>query len=126
MVEYAVSPCRVCGKPQKRMIFGMCRMCARDAGTPGWTAELAVAAINRWVAEYGHPPSSQMWTRGGDWWPSRTTFTELFGSWDAGIRAAGYRSYGKGPVDNPRTRAGWAAVRRMARPMREGPRRWGS
>jgi hypothetical protein len=72
-----------------------------------WTRERIIAAIHDWAQVYGEPPAIADWspttarqrlhdeprarrfeTAAGRW-PSFTTVVNEFGSWNAGIRAAG-------------------------------------
>lgn len=86
-----------------------CRECgARRSGETRtvWTREKIIAAILEWVALYGEPPAIPDWHpyaaehqlsdakraarfRGGDW-PSAESVIREFGSWNAGIAAAGF------------------------------------
>lgn len=66
-----------------------------------WTRETVVAAIERWGALYGVSPSANEWNatlareagdtryESGDW-PTIHTVQRVFGSWNAGIEAAGF------------------------------------
>jgi hypothetical protein len=72
-----------------------------------WTRELVIERIREWTERYGEPPATPDWSpihaRGiGDeerarhfedawgYWPWFTVVVRLFGSWNAGIRAAGF------------------------------------
>lgn len=89
-----------------------------------WTPELVVAAIRDWAEEYGEPPAVPDWLpsqalRMNDpgrarrfWdadgrWPHHTIVFRVFGSWNAGIRAAGYepRAVGGGGGNGARHRS---------------------
>jgi hypothetical protein len=63
-------------------------------GKPGrsqqWTEALIIAAIQRWAAEHGKPPVSTEWQKRGDHHPVAQTVAARFGSWTAGLRAAGF------------------------------------
>jgi LAGLIDADG endonuclease/Homing endonuclease associated repeat len=67
--------------------------CARSQGKPGrWTGELIVAAIERWTAEHGFPPTYEEWSRVGTRsreCPSSTTVKRVFGSWHGALADAG-------------------------------------
>lgn len=85
-----------------------CRECSRrhQHADRLWTPEAIVCAIQQWADEHGGiPPAAQEWNagymskraqatklaefhRGG--YPSVTTVVNEFGSWNAGIRAAGF------------------------------------
>ncbi len=65
-----------------------------------WTRERIIAAICRWTARRGFPPTAAEWQqrsreRGGGlievvrMWPSVSTVIDEFGSWAAGLEAAG-------------------------------------
>jgi hypothetical protein len=81
-----------------------------------WTPEKVVAAIREWADEYGAPPAIPDWSprhardlgdegravrfeRAAGRWPSFNTAIRVFGSWNAGIRAAGYEPR---PVGRPK------------------------
>lgn len=55
-----------------------------------WDHNSILAAIRRWVAEHGEPPRSLQWMTSTDGNPSRVTVAHWFGSWNAGIAAAGF------------------------------------
>lgn len=86
-----------------------CVTCANRKNGRGktvWTREKIIAAIREWAAEHGEPPAGADWNanqarRLGDEararrfeddprWPWFSIVTRAFGSWNAGIRAAGY------------------------------------
>lgn len=70
-----------------------------------WPRERVIEAIRAWAERYGAPPAAPDWNpaqarwfghpekverfRGGEW-PSTTTVAKRFGSWAAGIEAAGF------------------------------------
>lgn len=73
-----------------------------------WTADAVALAIEEWAAEYGEPPRGTEWNPWqarymgrDDWaqrfeaadgqWPSAMTVVRVFGSWSAGIAAAGFK-----------------------------------
>jgi hypothetical protein len=78
-----------------------------------WTKERVIAEMHRWVEIFGRPPGAMDWDtsliqrsktltaeakarklqryQGGNW-PSRNAVTARFGSWSAGLRAAGLAS----------------------------------
>lgn len=76
-----------------------------------WPRERIEEAIRDWAALFGEPPRSSEWTpapaRGGGhvglaarrWrnehprWPSRGTVCHAFGTWNAALRAAGFRPH---------------------------------
>jgi hypothetical protein len=79
-----------------------------------WTPERIIAAIQMWAQKYGSPPTACDWRvsparraeafdrfQVGDW-PCTKIVQIRFGSWSAGIRAAGFKPRSKG---RPRRRA---------------------
>ena len=90
-------------------------LCAKHAaaGVRSRTKERAIAEIQRWVAEFGRAPSAMDWNpyaverhptlteetkqrkierhRAGGW-PWASLVTNAFGSWSAGLKAAGLES----------------------------------
>ncbi|MFL5911443.1 MAG: homing endonuclease associated repeat-containing protein [Gaiellaceae bacterium] len=69
---------------------------SRSSSTRGWSRgkrwdeETVVAAIVRWHAEHGAPPTSAQWLNAADGYPSQSSVRKVFGSWAAGIEAAGF------------------------------------
>ena len=56
-----------------------------------------VALIQIWAREHGAPPRAADWMNvKGTRWPSYLTVVRAFGSWDAGIEAAGFEPRGRG------------------------------
>jgi DNA-binding CsgD family transcriptional regulator len=91
------APCRDCGT----FVVTSTR-CAHCAGRrPEWTREEVLAAFRAWVREEGRVPAAGDWVPTADatrkWgreyprWPSDVTVRTLFGSWRAGVAAAGLR-----------------------------------
>lgn len=71
------------GRDRAPVVCMECRM---------WEPDVVLAAVRRWASEHdGKAPSETDWRRRGDYSPSAKTVQRLFGSWDAGIRAAGLR-----------------------------------
>jgi hypothetical protein len=85
----------------------LCLVCnARRQGALNrvWTRELIVSRIREWRDVYGEPPTMRDWSRhrlkdegrakrfegAVSHWPSCVTVHEVFGSWNAAIRAAGF------------------------------------
>lgn len=63
--------------------------------------EFIIGKILQWSVDHGEPPKVNDWrhVRGTEW-PSYLTVIRAFGSWDAGIEAAGYQPRGRGrPVE---------------------------
>lgn len=84
----------------------VCRICAAEDRTI-WPREAIVAAIREWVARYGQTPAAYEWdpaiykAKGGmnpevrrryrqHNWPATNTVINHFGSWNAGMEAAGF------------------------------------
>lgn len=61
-----------------------------------WTREAIICAIQRWANHYGDPPTSKAWKTAIDTYPSTWMVTNVFGSFNNGIRAAGYRPRSRG------------------------------
>lgn len=64
----------------------------RTPGKPGarlWTATKVVVRIRRWYRRTGKVPMEDQWVRAAKDRPSAGTVKNIFGSWNAGIRAAG-------------------------------------
>lgn len=89
--------CAACGGPV--ITARLCRACAWRR-RPEWTAEAVVAAIAAWNREESRLPRAHDWLPGSEherkWareyprWPSSITVRTIFGSWNAGIEAAGF------------------------------------
>jgi hypothetical protein len=56
-----------------------------------WTPELIVYAIELWHRQQLRIPTTDEWDRAGPNHPSRVTVIRCFGSWNAAMRAAGFR-----------------------------------
>jgi hypothetical protein len=90
--------CRACGGPA--ITSSLCRTCA-PGRRPAWGPGDVIDAIQAWVYECGRLPRSEDWRPAADpgtkWadeyprWPSYMTVRTLFGSWNAGLEAAGFR-----------------------------------
>ena len=56
-----------------------------------------IELIRDWAAEHGKPPRASDWKGVTDTrWPSYLTVYRAFGSWDEGIKAAGFTPRGRG------------------------------
>lgn len=71
-----------------------------------WTRERIVEALDEWADAHGSPPSMFEWRRSGDSHPPASVVQERFGSWRAGLAAAGMtprpsRPRRRGPCDVP-------------------------
>lgn len=108
-------PCDVCGKtvnPNGLRSEAMCARCAgviRRAGSRQWILD----SFAEWNARFGAPPSALDWNlalartrrycgwkaerceRTGRKWPSVTLVQAHFGSWNAGLEAAGFKALAK-------------------------------
>jgi hypothetical protein len=71
-----------------------CPPCAaRHARPPERTRAEVIEAIRSWTAETGRPPRQADWPSvNGARWPSYMTVTTHFGTWRAGLEAAGFRA----------------------------------
>jgi ribosomal protein S14 len=56
-----------------------------------WSAHDIIRSILSWADMYGEPPANREWRRAGADHPSASTVFNRFGSWNAGIAAAGFR-----------------------------------
>jgi hypothetical protein len=54
-----------------------------------WNCETIVYAIRLWHRKHARPPLTREWERAGENHPARMTVARAFGSWNAGIAAAG-------------------------------------
>jgi hypothetical protein len=75
--------------------YGRWRMTNAAAGYPRhrgthWTPQEIVCALHAWVAEHGEPPASPDWKCATQSHPMMHTVMRTFGSWRAGLEAAGY------------------------------------
>jgi hypothetical protein len=93
--------CRDCGTA---VVSGAdrCLRCALERRRERvWTGAEIVTALRAWTAETGAPPSTSEWDSGEraapssrrqrDRWPSVHLVRSRFGSWEAALRAAGFR-----------------------------------
>jgi hypothetical protein len=82
-----------------------------------WTRETVVESMRAWAAEHGRPPRATDWTHAEQGaHPSSKTVYDLFGSWPAGLAAAGFSPSPPAPRPSP--------PRRRSRPDRSSlPRR---
>ena len=55
-----------------------------------WTEWRIIAAFQRWEAKHGEPPRARDWARGVPEYPAKSTVEKVFGSWNAGLVAAGF------------------------------------
>jgi len=56
-----------------------------------WTQDSIVYAIELWHRRHLRTPTAEEWERAGEDHPCRQTVLRVFRSWNAAIRAAGYR-----------------------------------
>jgi uncharacterized protein (DUF433 family) len=97
-----------------------CRSCAPMGAPQFWTPPLVVERIRAWVELYGNIPAATDWNPSmarlngrpdiadrfyaDGCWPHYSTVVARFGSWNAGIEAAGFTPRATGHRDNPRGR----------------------
>jgi len=55
-----------------------------------WTGDQIVAAIRAWEEETGKPPTARDWREQRSSRPTTRRVIRVFGSWNAGIVAAGF------------------------------------
>lgn len=63
---------------------------------PKWHSGQVVAAIKRWTAARGAPPTAEEWRIAGSWWPCYTTTVKVMGSWSEAMAAAGVKARPRG------------------------------
>lgn len=56
---------------------------------PEWDRDGVIRALRAWTSEHGSPPRAKDWCRAGDGHPSDAVVRFRFGSWNAGLIAAG-------------------------------------
>lgn len=108
-------PCEICGAPtsgsEGRREHPRCQPCAAfisGAKRASRTADHLISRIQEWAALYGEPPAIPDWNpwacrnvihdperarryeEANGYWPSFTSVVYAFGSWNAGIEAAGF------------------------------------
>lgn len=95
----------------KQAVSRLCVPCSRIVNTR-WTREVIVQRIRDWAELHGRPPSAKNWlhfppngTRRREW-PTVQSVQRAFGSWAAGIEAAGFTRPEAGGryQDRPHTR----------------------
>jgi hypothetical protein len=119
-------PCRDCGTA---VVSGAerCLRCALERRRErAWTGAEIVAALRAWIAETGAPPTTSEWDSGEraaakwqrerDRWPSAQLVRSRFGSWDAALRAAGYRGRWRGHTPDELIAALRREANRLGRP----------
>jgi transposase len=104
-----------------------CKECRLEFQTK-WDRESVIAAIQRWADEDGGIPPSQIdWNpshpqgspaqtdryQAADYCPDHTTVARLFGTWNEGIRAAGF-------TPRPTPQRGTEPILRVVRAFRAG------
>lgn len=82
--------------PSKRTVYrhfkdwpAFLKACGLTARVP-WTRDLVILAFTRYRFEHGRMPRSADWVVAHEGYPSRYTVRNLFGSFNAGVVAAGY------------------------------------
>jgi hypothetical protein len=82
-----------------RIVFGGWGMMLEAAGVgankPSWEPEAILAALRAYAEEYGDPPAKQELERPPPGFPSARTVRRHFGSFTAGLRAAGLEPRGR-------------------------------
>lgn len=61
-----------------------------------WTPERIIDAFQAWAVKHGRQPVQRDWRRATPFSPSKTTVIAMFGSWNAGVEAAGYVALKRG------------------------------
>jgi hypothetical protein len=61
-----------------------------------WTPGAILRAIHKWAVDHGEPPRLLDWANAAPDHPANTTVRDMFGSWGAAVRAAGYKTYASG------------------------------
>src|SRR5207244_2462304 len=77
-----------------RVDYGQWRLSMAAAGYQrrlriGWTAEQIISAFHTWVEQHGEAPLSTDWRRATTTHPMSADVFRTFGSWRAGLAAAG-------------------------------------
>jgi hypothetical protein len=72
--------------------------------TTEWTQDKIIEAIKDWAGIYGGPPAASDWRKPNPGYPSASTVKYQFGSWSAGIKAAGFKPKTAGRPPNKRKR----------------------
>jgi hypothetical protein len=111
--QYGFDPCVDCGGPTSsgpgngRHAEPLCHTCAYKRNIV-WTRGLVIARICEWNERYGAPPAIPDWNahaaradhneeralrfeEARPYWPWFSTVIKIFGSWNAGIAAAGFK-----------------------------------
>lgn len=89
--------CPRCAGPKVTAHAMVCGRCVQRPGRQSLSRDTIIAAIQAWAISTGTPPRAGEWMLGqGKWaaeyprWPALHQVQEVFGSWNAAIRAAGY------------------------------------
>lgn len=115
--DFYAAPCVDCGAPtsgsEGRRREPRCQSCANiHADRKVWPRQVIIDAIQAWAREYGEPPAAPDWNpwharsvfgdeeraarferdNAAGKYPSFITVIDAFGSWNAGIKAAGFTS----------------------------------
>jgi Homing endonuclease associated repeat len=91
-----------------RTVFGSWSAALEAAGFDAdqqWTKRRILEAMWDWKAEHGRPPTHDEWLRADRMRrrPTSQRVKETFGSWNAGLEAAGFAA--RGPADRPSRQA---------------------
>jgi len=115
--------CPFCRVNMHRHETEVCRTCSIEQRRY-WTRERIIASMHEWEAEYGHQPSARNWLidNAGTQYPSCTVVQKIFGSWSAGIKAAGFTPLPSGTPQKWSDEEILEAIRDHARMHGEFPR----
>ena len=82
------------------------RPATATGGVPYWTRERIIRALDGWHREHLRAPSAREWWTAGPNHPTHWTVRNVFGSWNAALRAAGLRTRAQGDarIRPPRNR----------------------
>lgn len=100
-------PCPFCDN-QMRKTSRMCVACDRIARNR-WTRERIIGALQRFYFVYGEVPTQQRMLQLNDGnYPAPATVQTRFGTWEKGVRAAGFPEWKRGSQvkGRPRPRVG--------------------
>lgn len=110
--DYYVHPTHESDRARRDQYTGMCAECGgrtnnggsaagppticKDCLNPAWTREQVLAALREWGDDHGGIPPREIDTRpghdGNGQLPQQGTVKRLFGSWNDGLLAAGYKA----------------------------------
>ena len=82
--------CMDCGDRTGSNTAKRCQDC-HTVWTTYWTRARVVRALRLWVLEHGTLPTQTEWRASSPEYPNWGTVRDRFGSWNEGIRAAGFK-----------------------------------